>query len=278
LKTIFRQTDPIYIQILSEIRKGEISEENKKILQSYVHRDYNDKIPTKLYPVRSTADFINDTMFAKLNEKEIVFECIKKNNYTDKPIPIDKLNNCKRMTDAEIQYEFNALMNNTVPKLSLKKGAIVMCTFNIDLDNGICNGSQGVIIDIQDVPIVKFTNGIIKRMDIHYWQSEDYPSIAIGQIPLCLAWALTIHKIQGATLSMAEIDIGRDVFEYGQTYVALSRIQSLEGLYLSSFHPQKIKANPKVISFYNKLDQIRMNPFDTFKYKDFDPSIKKIYL
>jgi ATP-dependent DNA helicase PIF1 len=101
-------------------------------------------------------------------------------------------------------------------------------------------------------------NGVEKAIVPHFWQSEDYPTLAIGQIPLCLAWALTIHKIQGATLSVAEMDIGQSIFEYGQTYVALSRIQSLDGLYLSAFHPQKIMANPKVVAFYN--DKIAGKP------------------
>jgi ATP-dependent DNA helicase PIF1 len=90
-------------------------------------------------------------------------------------------------------------------------------------------------------------------MEPHIWQSEEYPTITIKQYPLCLAWALTIHKIQGATLAMAEVDIGQSVFEYGQTYVALSRVQSLDGLYLSAFQPNRVRANPKVIDFYKNI-------------------------
>jgi hypothetical protein len=124
----------------------------------------------------------------------------------------------------------------------------------------------------------------------HCWQSEEYPCIAITQYPLCLAWALTIHKIQGATLSMAEIDIGNSVFEYGQTYVALSRVQSLDGLYLSAFEPHRIRANPKVIEFYNKIPKkdystiIMTNPFEAYELKEEvyetakDPTIKIIKL
>jgi ATP-dependent DNA helicase PIF1 len=82
-------------------------------------------------------------------------------------------------------------------------------------------------------------------MSKHHWQSTDYPTIAIKQYPLQLAWALTIHKIQGATLNMAQMDVGTSIFEYGQTYVAMSRVKSLDGLYLSDFNPKKIKANPK---------------------------------
>jgi ATP-dependent DNA helicase PIF1 len=163
------------------------------------------------------------------------------------------------MTEDQIKYEVMNLQSNSscVPLLKLKKGAVVMCLINLDMENGICNGSQGVVIDIlpgiSPVPVVKFTNGLTRQIHPHYWQSDEYPTIAIGQIPLCLAWAITIHKIQGATLSLAEMDLGNSIFEYGQTYVALSRIQSLDGLYLSSFHPQRIKANPKVVAFYRAM-------------------------
>jgi len=93
-------------------------------------------------------------------------------------------------------------------------------------------------------------------MPLKYWQSEEYPTLAIGQIPLRLAWAMTIHKIQGATLPMADIDIGNTIFECGQSYVALSRVENLEGLYLSGFRPDKIKVHPGVKEFYKKIPQI----------------------
>ena len=105
-----------------------------------------------------------------------------------------------------------------------------------------------------DIPVVRFSNGVVKQMEYHYWQSEDFPCIVVGQYPLCLAWALTIHKIQGSTLNLAEIDIGNTIFEYGQTYVALSRIKSLDGLYLSAFNPYRIKANPVVKQFYSFVE------------------------
>ena len=73
------------------------------------------------------------------------------------------------------------------------------------------------------------------------------------EIPLIYSWAITIHKAQGTTLDSAQIDIGNNIFECGQTYVALSRIKSLEGLYLIAFNPQKIKIYKKVEEFYNKI-------------------------
>jgi ATP-dependent DNA helicase PIF1 len=181
-----------------------------------------------------------------------------------KAISVELLKKCSLLCPEQKGYEIENLLNNSsCSKLfRFKKGASVMCTVNLDMDNQICNGAQGIITDIieegQSQPIyptiiVKFSNGIIKRMGPHFWQCEEYPTIAVGQYPLMLAWALTIHKIQGATLKLAEIDIGSSIFEYGQTYVALSRIQSLDGLYLSAFQPQKIRANPTVIEFYENL-------------------------
>ena len=70
---------------------------------------------------------------------------------------------------------------------------------------------------------------------------------------------MTIHKIQGATLAFAEMDLGNTIFENGQIYVALSRIQSLDGLYLSAFHAHKIRANAKVIEFYNTIPPITLD-------------------
>ena len=236
-------------------------------------------------------------MFSKIQETEFVFSVIKKKDcYTiiesNRPISFDMKQKCDRMTSAEIEYELDNMVNNSpcTNTLRLKKGCAVMSTINLDMDNGICNGSQGIVIDIkkidnQDIPVVQFANGITKNIHIHYWQSEDFPALAIGQYPLCLAWALTIHKIQGATLDMAEIDIGQSIFEYGQTYVALSRVQSLNGLYLSAFQPQKVVANPIVHTFYKSIPDITYSntifSIEQFELKEEtyqDTTVKKISL
>ena len=270
LKTMFRQRDPLYIQILSEVRKGELTQENIEIIQKYVKREYdptknNDCVLTKLFPIRNRAEYINKLMFDKIDEPIMTFPISIQNNCrtyleSGKPIESMALDKCDRLSMTEREHEIEQLIinNNMSKSLDLKVGSAIMCTANLDLDKGICNGSQGVIIEIlgtgqQRQPKVKFTNGVIFMMPIHYIQSEEYPTLAIGQIPLILAWALTIHKIQGATLAMGQMDIGQSIFEYGQTYVALSRIQSLEGLYLSSFEPGRIRANPKVKEFYKML-------------------------
>jgi hypothetical protein len=90
-------------------------------------------------------------------------------------------------------------------------------------------------------------------MTRNIWQSDKIPGIGVSQVPLILAWALTIHKSQGATLDAAEIDVGSGIFECGQTYVALSRVKNLDGLYLTSFDASKIRINRKVKEFYDNL-------------------------
>ena len=292
LVTMFRQTDPLYIDILQQIRVGELTEENKKILQGYVKREYdpvqhNDCILTKLFPIRSKADYVNQAQFAKIEEKEYTFDCIKKTDcstYIENNIPLslETMIQCRALEQKDIDFELETLLSNTGcnESISLKKGCAVMCTVNIDMESGICNGSQGTIIGLtttgsgpgpgEALPIVKFSNGQVRTIQRHYWQSEEYPTIAIGQIPLTLAWALTIHKIQGATMSMAEIDIGQAVFEYGQTYVALSRIQTLEGLYLSAFHAHRIRANPKVTEFYRNIPKFEKRDMEKKIVIDFE--------
>lgn len=296
LKTMFRQSDPLYIDILQQIRRGSIDADKKAILQGYVHREYDEKanngcIPTKLFALRSKTDYVNSVMFQKINEKEYVFNVVRKTDCTthldtSKPFNMEESRKCASLSEKEIEQEIEYMLNNLQCNqiLRLKRGAAVMCTVNLDMDNSICNGSQGVVIDIIEtcvpaLPVVRFSNGITKTIQPKFWQSEEYPRIAIGQYPLSLAWALTIHKIQGATLTMAEMDIGQSIFEYGQTYVALSRIKSLDGLYLSAFQSEKIAANPKVIAFYDNIPKLRPQPIvktDTLEPEEYCNEKQKV--
>jgi ATP-dependent DNA helicase PIF1 len=270
LTTMFRQRDPAYIKILLEIRRGTISEESKATLLQYVKREYKPEehagcLPTKLFAVKNKVEFVNTAMFKKIEEEEHTYDAEIKTDCltyldTGKLIPQEILNECRKMSELDREWEIDNLLNNMpcTKSFSLKKGSVVMCTYNLDVDNGICNGSQGIVVDIVQrngmwSPLVKFHNGLTIFMERQYWQSDEFPTLAVGQIPLCLAWAMTIHKIQGATLAFAEMDLGNTIFENGQIYVALSRIQSLDGLYLSAFHAHKIRANAKVIEFYKTI-------------------------
>ena len=312
LKTVFRQTDSQFKEILSQIRTATLTDANSKILEGYVKREYNpDKyngcVPPKLYPTRAKAEFLNNLRYSKLESKEYVYEYKRHDfdeNDKNKSGSDSKTVSIKEcISREEYEYECDQLMNTSSFQevLELKVGAVVMCTVNLDMDNGICNGSQGIITSIDETgvgnyPVVKFTNGVKQIITPHYIQSEEYPTISVGQIPLCLAWAMTIHKIQGATLAMASIDVGGQIFEYGQTYVALSRVQSLDGLYLSAFNAYKIRANERVIEFYAGLPELEYdiesnptnstNPFQKYAYKEeelreeeyVDPNIKRVHL
>jgi len=288
LKTIFRQQDPIYIGILQEIRKGEISQASIDILTKYVKREHNEtqeKTPTKLFPNRVKTDLTNSTMYSKIKEEEIIYNidvmtnCIVKMDNT-KTFTKDEITKIKNAKPKELEMEAQYLSTNCPCQLllRLKKGCLVMCTVNLDMNAGICNGSQGVVVDFATrdtikIPIVRFSNGVVREIGRHYWQSEDIPCVAVGQYPLVLAWALTIHKIQGTTLTNAEIDIGNRIFEYGQSYVALSRVKSLDGLYLSEFNPERIGSNPTVIEFYKKIQETSSNINSIFTKVEDSPTI-----
>lgn len=278
LTTFFRQTDPKYIEILQQIRRGYIEDENVELLQKHIKRNYDPAttggcVPTKLFPKRAKVDAVNHVMFSQLDEDEYEYDyssSCENLTYLDtgKLISFEDQTACRRLAKYDIENEINTLLSNiqAPTTVSLKKGAVVMCTTNLNVEEGICNGSQGIVIDFVEsptretatmlVPLVRFSNGKVMKIVPFHRQSEEYPCISVSQIPLCLAWALTIHKIQGATLHMASIDIGKDIFEYGQTYVALSRIKSLDGLYLTEFYPHRIKANPSVIAFYDSFPKM----------------------
>jgi ATP-dependent DNA helicase PIF1 len=206
-------------------------------------------------------------MYMKLKDEEQTYNYAKHTNMqtfaeSGKPIQPEVLIRCADLSREEVEQQLELLMENCKvnKELNLKKGALVMCLANIDIDAGICNGSQGVIVDfVQSTtigirfPIVRFLNGVTMQISPKVYQHGDYPRIGVEQLPLRLAWAFTIHKSQGITLEIAEMDLGSNVFEYGQSYVGLSRVRNLEGLYLSGFNPQKIKTNPTVTEFYKGI-------------------------
>jgi ATP-dependent DNA helicase PIF1 len=260
LKKIFRQTDEIYAAILNQIREGKIKRKSNDLLLQYVGRPLDPNLvaePTKLYPTRNKVENINLTKMLALEGDEKVF-CLK---YL-KDIEMTKADRTIRaeFSDKDIQIELDFLSNNLIcdKEMTIKVGAQVMCIINIQSDSGmeVCNGSQGIVTGFCEItgnPKVKFNNGIERIMVRHIWASDKIPGIGVSQVPLILAWALTIHKSQGATMDAAEIDVGCGIFECGQTYVALSRVKTLNGLYLTSFDATRIRINKKVKEYYDSL-------------------------
>jgi ATP-dependent DNA helicase PIF1 len=215
--------------------------------------------PTKLFPTKIKVESINNTKMAELtsseNSYEIKYHTDLKMTQTEKYVR-------KQFNELSIKMELDFLAGNLICEkaIKIKIGCQVMCVVNVksDIDDSleICNGSQGIVTGFCSAtgfPFVKFNNGIEKVMPRHTWLSDKIPGVGVSQVPLILAWALTIHKAQGATLDIAEIDVGSGVFECGQTYVALSRIKNLEGLYLTSFDSSKIRIHKKVKEYYNQV-------------------------
>lgn len=252
LQTIFRQTDEKYAKILNRLRVGEVTkkgiEELQKCVNKKVDKEHN---PTILMPLRKSADIYNNIEHNKLDKtSEHIYEL--------KPVDDIDITTDKSICDGvwsedDKNHERQTLTNSVMVDkvINLRIGSVVMCVIN--LNTNIYNGSKGVVIDFKENnPVVKF-NDITLLITPHVWQAEKIPTIGIKQLPLIYAWAITIHKSQGMTLDTAYIDIGNFIFECGQTYVALSRVKTLEGLYLKNLDISKITVNMKVKNFYNNL-------------------------
>ena len=256
LTTIFRQTDDKYTKILNQIRVGKLRKSSYETLMAHVGKKVPaDSIikPTILFPKRRNVDLINRAEMAELKGEPRTFVLSP-----DIVLTAAERKSVASVSDVQREMELQFLTNNIVADktLTLKKGAQVMCIANIDMEGPypIVNGSQGVIVDFIDgLPLVEFNDGQKRMIGHHEWRSENVPGLGVKQIPLILAWAITIHKAQGVTLEMAQIDAGSNIFECGQTYVALSRVKDLEGLYLTAFSPQKIKVSRKVQKYYESL-------------------------
>lgn len=196
------------------------------------------------------------------------------------------INASKLWTAAERRREQESLLRSSpcAETLFLKRGARVMLCANLDVENGLCNGAMGEVIGFQNNhittlvaptasaaasatttgatittvnvvhkwPIIRFFGSKVVRVIMpQLYQSALMPTLGFHQVPLKLAWAMTIHGAQGATLDRAEVDVGSRVFTVGQTYVALSRVRSLAGLTLVGYDPTKIKVSRKVKEFYS---------------------------
>ena len=270
LKTIYRQNDELLLKVLKYVRKGQISPSTKAILASRIFNDEDldlikkEKVLTILSPIKRDVEHINAKEYLKLDssETEIVHNLFyvdlsAKNNDNTQGKNGVYMFELLLKSNEHLKREYDFLAANIIAEkcLKLKIGTHVMCVVNINVcgELHIANGSQGIIVGFNEdnLPYVKFNNSKEPFLiDYYIWKSEVHKSIGVSQIPLIYSWAITIHKAQGLTLENAIIDIGSNIFAHGQTYVALSRLKSLDGLYLTSFDYSKIKCNPLVKEFY----------------------------
>jgi len=279
---IIRQENTIFRALLSRMRLGQVSLDDQKLLNSrkipFNNKSETNLIkPTCLYPFKKNVDEINTLELKKL----ISNGCKQFVSYPQYSIVATKQKmapHSREMNDFNnYQREFGLAAKrpqlfetisganyNSVLEFSI--GSQVMLTYNLDVDRGLVNGSRGVVcaIGANSNPIVRFqvhnknTNQVVivdEDVEISrqtYEIDHYYYLIKIQQYPLILAWALTIHKVQSATLNCVETDLSQ-VFSAGQSYVCLSRVQDLDNLYLLGINFSKIRADKSAIEFYQNL-------------------------
>jgi ATP-dependent DNA helicase PIF1 len=257
LTKIQRQDDPVFQTILTEARQGTLSEKSLKILESRTNQPWRDLEirPTLLFTKRAEVDMINKSNLAALEGQRHIYKVkttfaptLATTGLTDESPEVKRI--AEKM-DKTCSY---------VPELILVEGAQVMLLTNLDPKEGLVNGSRGKVLGFKEVesedmllPYVKFQNGKCLTLFPATWKTDALDGMMRKQIPLCLAYAITIHKAQGATLDCALIDIGRSTFEYGQAYVALSRVKNLQSLYVWELEPSAFRSHPKVRAYYDSL-------------------------
>lgn len=239
LRESFRQTDKRFLELLHNIRFGEMTEDDLDVLNSRTDLyDHEEIKPTRLTTHNNQADVINQRELGNIKSKEELFR--------------------RQETGNKQRLQFLRKNCLAPEELTLKIGAQVMMLKNSFQEKGVVNGSLGFVTDFsaERFPLVEFQNGQVLEIKPEEWAiEEDYKTIAsIIQVPLRLAWAITVHKSQGMTLEKIRCQLG-NAFSEGQVYVALSRVKNLDGLFLDSFNPSLVKVNRKVVTFYRNLEK-----------------------
>ena len=232
-----RQDDGRLLHVLTDIREGHVDIEDRKALRERigVQPDENEAV-THLFPVNTQADRINRQKLDALDTDPHYYKATA----TGIPKLVERLK--KTMLAPE--------------HLILKEGATVMALKN-DPDHEYVNGSLGIITGFKHgYPIVDFENGSEVVMEPAEWQMTDGDKIlaSVEQVPLRCAWAITIHKSQGMTLDNAIMDLSRS-FAPGMGYVALSRVQDLNGLYLEGINDRAFLISQEAIQLDRQLRQ-----------------------
>lgn len=223
-----RQDDPVFLDILTSLRQGTFTDAHLAILKERMVPPPEGHI-TKLFTHKAAVDTINAAELKKLPSQVTMTYYMRSSG-----IPF-MVENLKKV----------CLSPET---LELKEGALVMFTRN-DFEEGFVNGTLGEVVGFRrGLPVVKTKDGREIVPDYKKWaiRDDDDELASVSQVPLRLAWALTVHKSQGISLDAAHVDLS-GAFEYGQGYVALSRVRSLSGLFLSGINDKALMMHPKVV-------------------------------
>lgn len=234
-----RQEDKQMLKILSDIRNRSCNSKTVDLICSRQNKNIKNKItPTKLFTHNVNVDAINNLELRKIQEESKTFQML---------------------------YSGNEFLVESVKKgclapetLVLKKGAVVMFVKN-NFEAGYVNGTLGTIIDFNEkgLPIVKTVSGkrIIATQEKWSIDEDEKTLASVSQVPLRLAWAITIHKSQGMTLDAVEMDLSKS-FEFGMGYVALSRVRTLDGIKLLGINDIALEVNPKVHEFDKIMEKM----------------------
>ncbi|XP_037260524.1 ATP-dependent DNA helicase PIF1 [Falco rusticolus] len=239
LTEVRRQTDKTFVSLLSAIRLGRCTEEvTRQLMQTAANRSERDGIlATRLCTHKDDVEITNERCLQQLSGEVHAFEAL------------DSDPELVKLIDAQCPVG---------GRVELKLGAQVMLAKNLDVSQGLVNGARGVVVGFESeqkgLPKVRFLCGVTQVIKMEKWvfKGPSGAHLSRQQLPLKLAWAISIHKSQGMSLDCVEISLSR-VFESGQAYVALSRARSLAGLRVLDFDPKVVRADPSVLQFYRQL-------------------------
>lgn len=231
-----RQDDDTFLDILNAMRAGDVRRRHAELLMERVGAELPHTDVTELHTVNIDVDRINLDRLQSIDDGEEYFEMdtTGKENYVE---------TLKRSCLA-------------VPTLVLKKGALVMCIKN-NQEKRYANGTLGTVVDFETdthYPIVNLHSGRTITITPETWELRDGDKkrASLSQIPLRLAWAITVHKSQGMTLDAARIDLRR-AFVEGMGYVALSRVRNLENLSLVGINRMALQISPEALEIDKHL-------------------------
>lgn len=231
-----RQEDEMLLGLLGSIRRNEIEEEHYTLLQEQKEIAYENIEPTRLYTHNADVDAVNKAELLKLSGGA--------RRYTMKGTGRKQL--------------VEGLVKNCLSpaELILKEDAMVMCTKN-NFEAGYVNGTLARVVRFDEgFPVIETLDGRQITIKPATWELVDDKKVlaSIEQLPLRLAWAITVHKSQGMSLDAAEIDLSK-AFVYGQGYVALSRVRSLAGMKIIGMHPNALMVDPKIVEQDKRFHQ-----------------------
>lgn len=230
LEEQFRQEDELFLGLLKSIRQNDVDDSHFTLLQEQTDISYPDIEPTRLYTHNADVDAVNAERLRSLPGTSRRFTMTGQGNK---------------------QLQQGLAKNCLSPELlELKEDAVVVCTKN-NFEAGYVNGTLARVVrfeGLEGYPVIETMDGREITMKPTSWEVVEDKKVlaAVEQIPLRLAWAITVHKSQGMSLDAAEMDLSK-AFVFGQGYVALSRVRSLAGLKMLGMSPTALRVDPKIV-------------------------------